>query len=530
LSNILLTNGNSGFNYGGAVYVNHGRLVLDHATIQNSHTANFSGGAIYADGGEVVVQNHSIVQGNYDYDYGAINSTGGVTIENSILRNNTAMAGGGALSVGGRTIIGNSQITGNTVQGGNGGGLLLTSSAYLEMSDSLVASNLATGTASSSGGGIYSLARINLTRVTLSGNRTVSTGGGLYAGYVTNVQDSTLDGNTTTSFSGGGGGIYSQSSLNLIDVTLSGNHAGRDGGGLLNGDIPGASVVLIKTTLSGNAAESNGGGMSNRNGATILQSVFVSNTASDGGGLNNDGIALVQYAAFDGNTALSVGGGIYNNASLDINNTTFAHNTASQGAGLFNTVNGRALLTNATLSGNAARSYGGGIFNADRVSLLNVTLSDNAAGVSGGALYNSATNGTALTNTIVANSRSGGNCAGNNGIVGAKYSIDSDNTCGLLVGPLGPGNLHAGPKLSALGNYGGPPLGADNRATLVHMPETGSPAIDGVAGDDAPTDDQRGFRRPQNGGQGGGYDIGAVERQPSDVDAIPRVWLPLTVR
>jgi len=70
-----------------------------------------------------------------------------------------------------------------------------------------------------------------------------------------------------------------------------------------------------------------------------------------------------------------------------------------------------------------------------------------------------------------------------------------------------------------LGNYGG--------FTRVHMPEHNSPAIDGVQGHDAPALDQRGLHRPINGGQGGGYDIGAVERQLADTDWAPWLWLAL---
>jgi hypothetical protein len=58
------------------------------------------------------------------------------------------------------------------------------------------------------------------------------------------------------------------------------------------------------------------------------------------------------------------------------------------------------------------------------------------------------------------------------------------------------------------------------------MLRLGSPAIDGIVGNDAPSTDQRGLPRPQ----GGGYDIGAIERQPSDSDLTPRVYLPLVQR
>jgi hypothetical protein len=122
-----------------------------------------------------------------------------------------------------------------------------------------------------------------------------------------------------------------------------------------------------------------------------------------------------------------------------------------------------------------------------------------------------------LKNSLVAYSPNGGNCGGaalttNNS---DKDSLSSDNTC-ALSGPGSQNNVD--PLLTALGNYGG--------STQVHMLKPGSPAIDGVSGSDAPATDQRGKPRPQ----GSGYDIGAVERQPGDIDAIPRLWLPIILR
>jgi hypothetical protein len=122
-----------------------------------------------------------------------------------------------------------------------------------------------------------------------------------------------------------------------------------------------------------------------------------------------------------------------------------------------------------------------------------------------------------LKNSIVAYSPNGGNCGGgalttNNS---DQYSLSSDNTC-ALGGPGSQNNID--PLLTELGNYGG--------STQVHMLQLGSPAIDGVSGSDAPETDQRGQPRPQ----GNGYDIGAVERQPTDSDIAPQVYLPLVIR
>jgi hypothetical protein len=125
--------------------------------------------------------------------------------------------------------------------------------------------------------------------------------------------------------------------------------------------------------------------------------------------------------------------------------------------------------------------------------VTNSTLSGNFA-ASGGGIHND-TGGTAtLKNTIIANSVSGGECAGS--LVSLGNNLDSANTCGLGVA----GDLsNTNPKLGPLQDNGGP--------TLTHALLEGSPAID--AGDDsaAPATDQRGVSRPQ----GAASDIGAFE-------------------
>jgi hypothetical protein len=172
---------------------------------------------------------------------------------------------------------------------------------------------------------------------------------------------------------------------------------------------------------------------------------------------------------------------------------------------------------NSTLSGNSAADQGGGIWNSDQTVLENVTLSGNRA-TTGGALFMESGYTTVLTNTILAYSPSGGNCSGT--LTASKFTFSSDNTCALpsanTIHGLNPNGLD--PLLTGLGNYGG--------STQVHMLKLGSPAIDGIVGSDAPATDQRGLPRPQ----GNGYDIGAVERQPSDSDLAPRVYLPLSTR
>jgi CSLREA domain-containing protein len=465
---------------------------------------------------------------------------------------------------------------------GDGGGLLIESGTSLTLDDSVVADNSsfnAGGPLSSKGGGILSSGILTLTNVTLSGNsagRDLENGfgGGIYNSGTTTLNNSTLSGNSATTNGGGiyndgtamlnnstlsgnsasarvgfggGGGIYNYAgTATLNNSTLSGNSAGGFGGGgifndgtgtatLNNSTLSGNSVTynggggilnrgtatLNNSTLSGNRSDDNGGagGIYNTGTVTLTTSTLSGNSAGNGGGIVNLGTATLNNSTLSGNSArVYGGGGIYNYAgTATLNNSTLNGNTAGgNGGGIFNT-GGTATLTNSTLSANSAKQQGGGIYNQSSVSLLNVTLSNNSA-TTGGALFMVSGYTTVLTNTILAYSPAGFNCYG--AITASKSTISSDNSCPLT----GTGDQpRVDPLLTALGNYGGP--------TQVHMLKLGSPAIDGVVGIDAPAFDQRGVTRPQQIlGYPGGYDIGAVERQTGDSDLAPRLYLPLLVR
>ena len=276
------------------------------------------------------------------------------------------------------------------------------------------------------------------------------------------------------------------------------------------------STSISASTISGNTATSGGGGLYLSGGATISGATISSNSAVSGGGLMTDiQTVSISGSSFMSNTATGGGGGLASYGPTSITGTTFSGNKAVTNGGGLDNERGTAALTNVTLSGNSASTNGGGLYNVSTALLKNVTVSDNSA-LSGGALYMSSGFTTVLTNTILAFSHSGGNCSGT--ATSSKYSFSSDNTCALpgTIKGLSPNGLD--PLLSALGNYGGP--------TLVHMLRVGSPALDGVVGNDAPLTDQRGLPRPQ----GGGYDIGAVERQPGETGLLPRLYLPLIVR
>jgi hypothetical protein len=129
-----------------------------------------------------------------------------------------------------------------------------------------------------------------------------------------------------------------------------------------------------------------------------------------------------------------------------------------------------------------------------------------------------------VTNSILANSTSGGNCTGGGyatpPVTDGGYNISDDHSCGftgtgLNGDPIGDG---VNPLLGGLANNGGP--------TETIVLESGSPAIDAIPIALCPATDQRGAPRPDPGDSilFPACDIGAFESgnlvwlEPSPLD------------
>jgi len=255
-------------------------------------------------------------------------------------------------------------------------------------------------------------------------------------------------------------------------VTISGNNAVR-----IFWLISGAVLTLKNLTIAKGGNGTDGGGIYNLGTLRVANSTFSGNSAGGGHGgaiYNSAGVLIVTNSTFSNNTAPSgLGGAIENYAgTVTIANSTFSGNSAHTGGGISNYASGTLNITNSSFSGNSATYLGGGI--------------DNSAGA------------VTLRNTIIANSASGGNCAGT--ITNGGNNIDSGATCGW--GSASGSMSNTNPLLDALANHGGP---TQTFALLI-----GSPAIDGVtfnAPNSAPAADQRGVARPQ----GARDDIGSYE-------------------
>ncbi|MFZ9860109.1 MAG: choice-of-anchor Q domain-containing protein, partial [Gemmataceae bacterium] len=222
--------------------------------------------------------------------------------------------------------------------------------------------------------------------------------------------------------------IATGGNLSISGVTVMGANAAGNGGAFNNS----GALSVSNSTLSGNSAGTFGGAIFNYNGAlTVTNSTLSGNNATYGGGISNKfGTITISNSTLSGNSATTSGGsggsggGIQNNGSLTVSNSTISGNSAAKhGGGISN--NSNLTISNSTLSGNSASSRGGGIYNSgNNLTLTNSTLSGNSAGTFGGGINNIGTLN--IANTIIANSTSGGDYAGN-GTVTLIPSGNSNN-------------------------------------------------------------------------------------------------------
>lgn len=474
-----------------------------------------------------------------------------VTIDNVVIQNGHAgdMGKGGGIRNAGRLILSNSVITGNVSIGfeGQGGGLYNT--GILTITNSLLSHNTTTGQ-HGFGGGLYNGGTLYLNGNTFNRNRTSgwnAHGGAVYAGGPTTAAGNTFSYNQNSS--GNGSGIYhfSGSPLVIRDSLFLRNQASGFGGGLFTFN----TVYMTNTTFISNTGSADGGAIEiNTGDLAIWDSTFTGNSSGSGGVIHLSNNATLQMT--NSTMTYNTGGGVQIQGSANIISSTFAHNTGFYGAGIYVLygslhledstltsnlafagggvyVGGNTYITNTTISGNWAKSYGGGIMVEGYSAWLNnVTLVRNVAdenqdnhGEGGGIFSVPAT--VRVRNVILAQNEDRSpatkhpDCSGP--LLSAGYNllgIDAGCTIsptigdqiGTLLNPLDP-------LLGPLQNNYGP---TDTHQPLANSPviDAGNPAAPGSSGNSCAATDQRGFARPVdgNGNNEAVCDIGAVEQVP----------------
>lgn len=440
---------------------------------------------------------------------GAVYNDGSLSIDQSVLTNNSAYGYGGAVDADTGAIstsITHSSVTQNSEQNNDGGAVSALSGTLTLTGDTF------TGNVSYNyGGAIYAdeqgntLGAFNISSTVMSGNAADDPGGAMYlsnTGPIT-VASSEFSNNNSSDDAGGAIAATDTGRLTVSNSTFSNDNAGNDDGG---------AIYASSTDLS------------------ISNSAFTGDVADNGAGVYVDGTTstaqqTITGSTFGYDTGGDDGGAIYDNSGdLAITNTTMDHDSEYKGGGIYYDSGDGLSMTNDTLDSNQASQYGGGIFFATSpstgsIDLVNDTIARNTSYYGGGIAYPEEAN--SIENTIVADNSGQWTAGGrgdcyydsptdNAGAADQGGNLDSDGSCFAL----GSDQVAKDPRLGALAYNGGPLAGAPGEQVGLQTDalQAGSPAIGNAIAADCPATDERGVARSSVQGK---CDIGAFQTAPA---------------
>ena len=506
-------------NFDAGAIDNHGVLKIEDSKVTTNVSANIhsTGGIINRSGAICEVNNSYITYNIGDYAGGITNELGGtLVLQNSEISKNTGDRGGGIRSSGSLQIQ-SCILDSNEAHGSLGdGGAINSDDGFLSVDSCTFRGNQAVETFSKGGAVYMSDSSIVLNSIFLN-NQAGRWGGAIYqtAGNAT-IRASRFEGNTVSNNSGDGGALYLRGNSAILNSIFLNNEAQSEGGGIYHTS---GKMFVDASSFEGNKAGTSlggGGAIYLGNNGTVLNSTLRFNESSDeGGGIyHSSGKLVVRASVFEANRALNntSGGALYVKDSCIMSNSTLVNNVATaSGGGIYHS-SGYLLLSQTTISGNAANGTGfykggGGIYCSSGNGFIeNSTVTQNSAN-EGGGVYLKNGNLTFNSTIIAGNSASGLGKDGykDGGTVSPSSShnlVGKRNNFGMPAGNFnqrGTNGLPLHPGLDTLADNGGP--------TLTHALLPGSPAFD--AGISDSLTDQRGQPRPTFCRP----DIGAFESQ-----------------
>ncbi len=486
--------GDAANNGGGGIFNIGGILNVDNATINNNiaNGSSGSGGGILNDMGTLNVTNTTFTDNSANRAGGGIedNSMAGgmLTVVNVNFTNNSVGAapgnGGGLHITGpGNSMITNGDVIGNTAasEGGglwngsgtmtvdgtvikqntasgagadNGGGGLFNAGGTLIVMNATIDDNIADGASGSGGGILNDKGVLTVSATTLTGNSSNRAGGGIednsIAGNTLTLTDVDFTDNSTGATPGNGGGLHITGPGNsmITNGDVIGNTAASEGGGLWNGSgtMTVDGTVVKQNTASGAGADNGGGGLFNAGGTLIVMNATIDDNVADGasgsgGGILNDkGVLTVSATTLTGNSSSRAGGGIEDNSiagnTLTLTDVDFTNNSTGaapgNGGGLHITGPGNSMITNGDVIGNTAASEGGGLWNGSGIMTVDGTVikeniaSGAAADNGGGGIFNNGGTLNAMNVTLESNEADGASGSGG-GLFSTEGAIALDN-------------------------------------------------------------------------------------------------------
>ncbi len=236
---------------------------------------------------------------------GAILNNGDLTIQDSVIQNNSALGLGGAIfTLSGALVIENSEIISNTADGNGGAIYGYLSAGTISVTDSLLANNTAV---SLYGGAVDTTNDVYLNHVIIDGNSSTSFGGGLNINATAIVENSLFTGNESSS----GAALFSQSgAITLTNVTVSENTASNNQGGIY-GSGPAVSFFIQNSTIANNHRTNTGGTgynglmIGNDASAQIVNTIFAGNDGQNCGGTSGNWTSLGNNLSTDFSCSLT---------------------------------------------------------------------------------------------------------------------------------------------------------------------------------------------------------------------------------
>ena len=276
------TTGTSLFFAGGGIR-NFGKLTLDNTIVSNNTAA--VGGGIFSNG-ELILFRTTVAENLANNSGGGLsNNLGSAFLEESSVVDNFAMGSGGGIDNNGDLTLVRVNIEGNTAQSRGGG---INSEGTIIANGSLIANN-----SGGNGGGIFSIiASLILTNVTVSGNQDIlqSFGGGIESNTGSANQETTLILNNVTITDNQDGGLLLIGSNHITEVhnTIIANNTGND-----------CDFFQISLNSLGHNLDSDGTCITNGLNGDITRSIPGLGVLNDNGGFTQTHALLSDSPAID---------------------------------------------------------------------------------------------------------------------------------------------------------------------------------------------------------------------------------------